>query len=81
MKCQTCNGKTTAMSNSLGIYCPKCQSAWFDRGELEKIIGRSKTTRRERKKKKRKQRQTAMSRLVAPKREKRKNSQDEFRDL
>ena len=82
MKCLTCNGTAIAMSNRLGIYCPECDSVWFDRVELDQLIERSKTTRRDRKKKKRKQRHTAMSRQFAAKREKRINLQvqDELLD-
>ena len=81
MKCLTCNGTAMAMSNSLGIYCPECSSVWFDRRELNQIIERSKSTRRDRKKKKRKQRRTAISRQVTTKREIRKNLQNELLDF
>ncbi|HSW62406.1 MAG TPA: zf-TFIIB domain-containing protein [Dissulfurispiraceae bacterium] len=43
MKCPTCT-IDLIMSDKQGIeidYCPKCRGVWLDRGELDKIIGRS----------------------------------------
>lgn len=43
MQCPICNVALT-MADRQGIeidYCPKCRGVWFDRGELDKIIGRA----------------------------------------
>jgi len=45
MLCPTCKTALT-MSERQGIeidYCPTCRGVWLDRGELDKIIGRSAT--------------------------------------
>lgn len=44
MKCPICNIELN-MSERQGIeidYCPTCRGVWLDRGELDKIIERSK---------------------------------------
>ena len=44
MKCPVCKDVTLLMSEKKGIeidYCPECRGIWLDRGELEKIIERS----------------------------------------
>lgn len=44
MPCPTCN-VSLVMSERQGIeidYCPQCRGVWLDRGELDKIIERSK---------------------------------------
>lgn len=46
MKCPVCKNVTLLMSEKKGIeidYCPECRGIWLDRGELEKIIERSRT--------------------------------------
>jgi len=43
VQCPICNVALT-MADRQGIeidYCPKCRGVWFDRGELDKIIGRA----------------------------------------
>jgi len=43
MKCPVCSVDLT-MSERQGIeidYCPQCRGVWLDRGELDKIIERS----------------------------------------
>ncbi len=44
MKCPVCD-VNLVMSERQGIeidYCPECRGVWLDRGELDKIIERSK---------------------------------------
>ncbi len=43
MKCPNCSG-TLVMSDRNGVeidYCRNCRGVWLDRGELDKIIDRS----------------------------------------
>ncbi len=43
MQCPV-DGSTLEMSERQGIeidYCPSCRGVWLDRGELDKIIGRT----------------------------------------
>lgn len=45
MKCPHCKESTLVMSERKGIeidYCPDCRGIWLDRGELDKILERSK---------------------------------------
>lgn len=45
MNCPICNVGLN-LSDRSGVeidYCPKCRGIWLDRGELDKIIERSKT--------------------------------------
>lgn len=47
MKCPACN-IDLKMADRQGVeidYCPQCRGVWLDRGELDKIIERSDTTR------------------------------------
>lgn len=44
MQCPVCKDVQLVMSERQGIeidYCPQCRGIWLDRGELDKIIGRS----------------------------------------
>ncbi len=44
MKCPTCKDVTLLISNRNEIeidYCPECRGVWLDRGELDKIIEKS----------------------------------------
>lgn len=44
MKCPNCKESTLAISERNGIeidYCPDCRGVWLDRGELDKILERS----------------------------------------
>jgi uncharacterized protein len=44
MKCPVCADVNLVMSERQGIeidYCPQCRGVWLDRGELDKIVGRS----------------------------------------
>ncbi len=44
MKCPKCKDPTLAISERKGIeidYCPDCRGVWLDRGELDKILERS----------------------------------------
>ena len=44
MKCPVCKDVTLLMAEKNGVeidYCPECRGIWLDRGELEKIIERS----------------------------------------
>jgi len=44
MKCPVCTTVNLVMSDRQGVeidYCPECRGVWLDRGELDKIIGRS----------------------------------------
>lgn len=45
MKCPNCKETNLAISERKGIeidYCPECRGIWLDRGELDKILDRSK---------------------------------------
>lgn len=45
MKCPTCKDTTLVISERKGIeidYCPECRGIWLDRGELDKILEKSK---------------------------------------
>lgn len=45
MNCPVCKEPQLVMSEKKGIeidYCPSCRGIWLDRGELDKIIERSK---------------------------------------
>lgn len=44
MKCPICPDVTLIMADRQGIeidYCPKCRGVWLDRGELDKLIEKS----------------------------------------
>ncbi len=44
MKCPHCKEHNLVMSERKGIeidYCPECRGIWLDRGELDKILERS----------------------------------------
>lgn len=44
MKCPNCKDPTLVISERQGIeidYCPECRGIWLDRGELDKILERS----------------------------------------
>jgi Zn-finger nucleic acid-binding protein len=44
MKCPVCSDATLVMSDRQGVeidYCPQCRGVWLDRGELDKILDRS----------------------------------------
>lgn len=46
MDCPVCKNIKLAISDKNGIeidYCPECRGIWLDRGELDKIIERSKS--------------------------------------
>ena len=50
MRCPVCNVELK-MTERQGIeiaYCPQCRGVWLDRGELDKIIGRSTSTSHQR---------------------------------
>jgi Zn-finger nucleic acid-binding protein len=50
MQCPHCESSQLAMSSREGVeidYCPTCRGVWLDRGELDKIIERESTDRRE----------------------------------
>ena len=45
MKCPHCKEPSLVLSERKGIeidYCPECRGIWLDRGELDKIIEKSK---------------------------------------
>ena len=45
MKCPTCKEPNLLISERKGIeidYCPECRGIWLDRGELDKLIEKSK---------------------------------------
>lgn len=47
MKCPSCTDSVLAMSDRQGIeidYCPNCRGIWLDRGELDKIVEKSKSS-------------------------------------
>lgn len=44
MHCPVCKETALVMSERAGVeidYCPQCRGVWLDRGELDKIIERS----------------------------------------
>lgn len=44
MKCPSCKDPVLVISERKGIeidYCPECRGIWLDRGELDKILERS----------------------------------------
>ncbi len=44
MKCPSCKDPVLVISERKGIeidYCPNCRGIWLDRGELDKILERS----------------------------------------
>lgn len=44
MKCPHCKDPTLVLSERQGIeidYCPECRGIWLDRGELDKILEKS----------------------------------------
>lgn len=44
MKCPTCKEPNLVISERKGIeidYCPECRGIWLDRGELDKILEKS----------------------------------------
>lgn len=44
MKCPNCKEPNLVISERKGIeidYCPECRGVWLDRGELDKILERS----------------------------------------
>ncbi len=44
MKCPVCTDVDLMIAERQGVeidYCPQCRGVWLDRGELDKIIGRS----------------------------------------
>lgn len=49
MNCPQCSGSKLVMSERNGVeidYCPDCRGVWLDRGELDKILERSKESER-----------------------------------
>ncbi|MBY0469754.1 zf-TFIIB domain-containing protein [bacterium] len=45
MKCPNCKESKLVMSERKGVeidYCPDCRGVWLDRGELDKILEKSK---------------------------------------
>jgi len=45
MKCPNCKEVNLVMSERQGVeidYCPECRGVWLDRGELDKILEKSK---------------------------------------
>jgi len=51
MKCPNCETIDLLMSEKKGIeidFCPKCRGIWLDRGELDKIIEPSTSSRERR---------------------------------
>ena len=47
MKCPNCKEPNLVMSERSGVeidYCPECRGVWLDRGELDKILERSKAS-------------------------------------
>ncbi|MCE3047261.1 zf-TFIIB domain-containing protein [Helicobacter kayseriensis] len=48
MKCPVCIENDLLMSERSGVeidYCPKCRGVWLDRGELDKIIANSESSK------------------------------------
>ncbi|MBL8509484.1 TFIIB-type zinc ribbon-containing protein [Chitinimonas sp. JJ19] len=44
MQCPVCRETALVMSERAGVeidYCPQCRGVWLDRGELDKILERS----------------------------------------
>jgi len=44
MKCPVCGTPDLLMTERQGVeidYCPSCRGIWLDRGELDKLIGRT----------------------------------------
>jgi uncharacterized protein len=44
MKCPNCKDQNLSISDRSGIeidFCPECRGVWLDRGELDKILERS----------------------------------------
>lgn len=44
MKCPNCENSTLVIAERAGIeidHCPQCRGVWLDRGELDKIMERS----------------------------------------
>jgi uncharacterized protein len=44
MLCPICKNVSLVMSERQGVeidFCPKCRGVWLDRGELDKIVERS----------------------------------------
>lgn len=51
MKCPHCKEPNLVMSERKGVeidYCPDCRGVWLDRGELDKILERSREEEPER---------------------------------
>jgi Zn-finger nucleic acid-binding protein len=51
MNCPTCPDERLVITDRQGIevdYCPACRGIWLDRGELDKILDRADTGRRQR---------------------------------
>ncbi|MEW6058321.1 MAG: zf-TFIIB domain-containing protein [Bdellovibrionota bacterium] len=47
MKCPNCKDPVLVISERQGIeidYCPDCRGIWLDRGELDKILERSRNS-------------------------------------
>jgi Zn-finger nucleic acid-binding protein len=45
MNCPSCADTALLLSERQGVeidYCPRCRGVWLDRGELDKLIERSK---------------------------------------
>lgn len=50
MKCPACPEVTLTMADRQGIeidYCPQCRGVWLDRGELDKLIEKSASPKRD----------------------------------
>ena len=50
MKCPMCPEITLVMTDRQGIeidYCPHCRGVWLDRGELDKLIEKSASSKDE----------------------------------
>lgn len=46
MQCPVCRGVNLVMTERQGVeldYCPQCRGVWLDRGELDKIVERSRS--------------------------------------
>nr|BDT28133.1 zf-TFIIB domain-containing protein [Bacteriovorax sp. HI3] len=47
MKCPNCTDSVLSMTDRQGIeidYCPNCRGIWLDRGELDKLIEKSRSS-------------------------------------
>ncbi len=47
MKCPNCKETNLVMSERASVeidYCPECRGVWLDRGELDKILEKSKAS-------------------------------------